>query len=75
MNTATQQRERANEVYNKFKGVKRFTAQEMQNNLNIVESHAKRELQYSKDLRNIELLADSLSQRNFYKHLIKLIND
>jgi hypothetical protein len=74
MNTATQQRERANRVYNMYKTNKRFTAQEMQNNLNIVESHAKRELQYSKDLRNIELLTDSLNERHFYKHLIKMIN-
>jgi predicted transcriptional regulator len=67
MITATQQRERANRVYNMYKTNKRFTAQEMQNNLNIVESHAKRELKYSKDLRNIELLTDSSGKRYYFR--------
>jgi hypothetical protein len=71
MTTTASQIEKANQVYNKYKGVNRFNKLEIQNSLNSIESLIKRELQYSKDLRKVDYLLFQLSQRVFYKTLIK----
>lgn len=69
---ATEQRNKAIEVFDKYVGRPRFTKIELQKELNKINEDILKELSYPKDLRNNEYLYRSFLNRQYFKKLVSL---
>jgi hypothetical protein len=62
--------EQANAAFAKFGNIYKFKLQ-IERGLKEVNEIIKKELKFSKDLRNVEYLREWLTERHYYKHILK----
>jgi hypothetical protein len=70
MTTQAQEIEKAKAAFTKFGSISRFKI-EIEKGLKEVNEIIKKELRFSKDLRNVEYLQIWLNQRHYYKYILK----
>lgn len=63
---------KAKDNFEKLRLNQRFNKENIQNELDKINSILKKELRFSKDLRNVQYLNDYFLERKYYKTLISL---